>query len=47
MVWLLLIILLVAIFGIGTLLEATLWVLFVVAVIVAAAVLLLGRAVAR
>jgi uncharacterized protein len=47
MIWLLLIILLIAIFGIGTLLEATLSVLLVVAAVVAAGVLLLGSAVAR
>ncbi len=47
MIWLLLIILLVAIFGIGTLLEATLWVLLIAAAVVVAAVLLLGRTVAR
>ncbi len=47
MIWLLLIILLVAIFGIGTLLEATLWVLLIVAAIVAASVVLLGRTLAR
>jgi hypothetical protein len=47
MIWLLLIILLIAIFGIGTLLEATLSVLLVVAAVVAAGVLLLGSAMAR
>ncbi|HVM17404.1 MAG TPA: hypothetical protein VM290_07480 [Gaiellaceae bacterium] len=45
--WIVLIILLIAIFGIGTLLEATLWVLLIIAAIVVVGALLGGRALSR
>ncbi len=44
MVWLILLVLLVAIFGIGTLLEAALWVLLLIAAALIALVVLAGRA---
>jgi hypothetical protein len=46
MIWLLLVILLIAIFGIGTILEATLWALVIVAVLAVLAVLGVVRLVA-
>lgn len=47
MIVLLLIVALVLVFGIGTLLEAALWTLLIIAAVVAALVLLAGRAIAR
>ena len=47
MIWIILLILLALIFGIGTLLEAALWVLLIVAVIVVAAAFLGGRRLGR
>lgn len=43
MIWLLLVILLVAIFGIGTVLEAAFWALLVIAGLVVLAFVLLSR----
>lgn len=45
MIWLLLIILLIAIVGIGTVLEAAFWALVIVAALVVAAFVLLARVV--
>lgn len=47
MIWLLLLILLVAIFGIGTVLEAAFWALVLIAVLAVVGVVLLSRLVAR
>ncbi|HSK16425.1 MAG TPA: hypothetical protein VK915_09665 [Gaiellaceae bacterium] len=47
LLFILLIILLALVFGIGTILEAALWVLLVVAAVVVVGGLLLGRAVTR
>ena len=44
MIWIILIILLALIFGLGTVLEAALWVLVILAVIAIAGVVLGGRA---
>lgn len=43
MIWLLLVVLLIAIFGIGTVLEAAFWALFVIAGLVVLAFVLLAR----
>lgn len=43
MIWLLLLVLLIAVFGLGTVLEAALWTLLVVAALVVAAFVLLVR----
>ncbi len=45
--WLLLVIALVAIFGLGTLLEAAFWTLLVIAAVVVVVVLAIGRVVGR
>lgn len=47
MIWLLLIVLLIAVFGIGTVLEAAFWALLIVAAVVVAAVVLISRLIAR
>lgn len=47
MLWILLIILLIAVFGIGAILEAALWTLVIVAAVVIVAGLLVGRLVTR
>ncbi len=47
MIWLILIILLVLIFGLGTVLEATLWLLLILAAVAVIGTLLVGRAIAR
>lgn len=47
MVWIVLLVLLVAIFGLGTLLEAAFWTLVVAAVIVVALGVLASRVIAR
>lgn len=44
MLWLVLFILLIAIFGLGTVLEAAFWTLLVIAAVVVVGGLLLGRA---
>jgi hypothetical protein len=47
MLWLLLLLLLIAIFGVGTLLEAALWTMLLVAAVVAIGVVTAGRVLAR
>ena len=47
MIWLIVLILLIAIFGLGTLLEATLWALLIIAAVVVISGLLIGRAIGR
>ena len=47
MLWIILIILLVLIFGIGTILEAAFWILLIVAAVVVIGALLGGRALGR
>ena len=47
MLWLLLIIALIAIFGLGTLLEAAFWTLLVIAAVVIVVVLAIGRVIGR
>ncbi len=47
MIWLLLLLLLVAIFGVGTILEAAFWTLLVIAGLVVLAFVLLARLVSR
>ncbi|HUG63616.1 MAG TPA: hypothetical protein VMK83_00200 [Gaiellaceae bacterium] len=47
MIWLLLIILLVAIVGVGTVLEAAFWTLLIIAALVVGAFVLLSRLIAR
>ncbi|MDP8968588.1 MAG: hypothetical protein M3N04_08310 [Actinomycetota bacterium] len=47
MLWLLLIIALIAIFGLGTLLEAAFWTLLVIAAVVIVVALAIGRVVGR
>jgi hypothetical protein len=46
-VWLLLVLLLLAIFGIGTLLEAAFWTLLIIGAVVVGAFVLLSRLVSR
>ena len=47
MLWLLLLIVLVAVFGLGTLLEVAFWTMLVIAAVVAIAVLAVGRVLGR
>ena len=47
MLWLLLVIALVAIFGLGSVLEAALWTLVVIAAVVVLVVLAIGRVLGR
>ncbi|MBW3652565.1 MAG: hypothetical protein KY433_03025 [Actinobacteria bacterium] len=47
MLWLLLIIALIAIFGLGTLLEAAFWTLLVIAAVVIVVALAIGRVIGR
>ena len=47
MLWVVLIIALIAIFGLGTLLEAAFWTLLVIAAVVVLAMLAVGRVIGR
>ncbi len=47
MIWLVLLVLVIAIFGLGSVLEAALWTMLVAAVVVVAGVVLAGRALSR
>ena len=47
MIWVLLVILLIAVFGLGTLLEAAFWTLLVIAAVVVVAGLAIARVVGR
>lgn len=47
MIWIILIVLLALVFGLGTVLEAALWVLLVIAAVVVVVGLLAGRALRR
>ena len=47
MIWIILLILLIAVFGLGTLLEAAFWTLLIIGVVVVAAVVGLSRLVRR
>lgn len=47
MIWLILLIILIAIFGLGALLEATLWALLIIAAVVIVAGLAVGRVLGR
>ena len=47
MVWIFLLILLIAVFGLGTLFEAAFWTLLIIGVVVVGAVIALQRLIAR
>ena len=47
MVWVLLLVLLIAVFGVGTLLEAAFWMLAIIAAVVALAVFAVARRIKR